>query len=81
MNHTHVDNHAGLTGRLLPSECTRVMLLAGAVGFLIAHCCSRCAAVHQRRKAARPAAMPQNLQRWEGEGGSPVPPPAREVRS
>ncbi|QXL85284.1 hypothetical protein [Comamonas sp. NLF-1-9] len=80
MYSTHAHDDAGLMGRLLPSECTRAMLLAGAVGFLIARCCAGCAAVHQRRKAARPAAMPQNLQRWEGEGGSPVPPVAREVR-
>lgn len=34
-----------------------------------------CRDVYQRRQLERPVAKPSALQRWEGEGGQPLPDP------
>lgn len=79
MNHSHSADTQGLMERLLPAGRVRAMVAFAAAGFLVARCFAGCRTVHQRRAAARPEAMPQNLQRWEDEGGSPVHPVARDV--
>ena len=44
------------------------------LGVIVQRCTAAVGAVHERRKAARPAAAPRRLQRWEGEGGNVMTP-------
>jgi hypothetical protein len=47
-----------------------LMLLS--LGTLLWASWQRCASTHRLRQAAKPEALPEPLQTWEGEGGSAV---------
>lgn len=68
-----------LVSRLVPAGRTRTLAIVVALGFLLAKSYANCLAVHRRRAAGRSADMPQNLQRWEGEGGNHEPPVGGDI--
>jgi hypothetical protein len=47
-----------------------LMLLS--LGTLLWASWQRCAATHRSRRHAKPKALPEPLQTWEGEGGPPA---------
>ena len=53
----------------------RTLLLTAALTALMLRTLSRLNRTHQVRQQAKPKAIPEPLQRWEGEGGGlPMPP-------
>lgn len=57
-----------------PGVLGRLVLLV-ALGALASAAVQTVANTHRRRTRARPAALPERLQTWEGEGGRPDPDP------
>lgn len=59
-------SHSGRVDR-----SSRVLMLL-SLGTLLWASWQRLASTHRLRQGAKPAALPEPLQTWEGEGGSPV---------
>ncbi len=61
-----VTSHSGRVDR-----SSRVLMLLSLATLLWASW-QRCASTHRARQGTQPQALPEPLQTWEGEGGSPV---------
>lgn len=59
-------------------ELAGLTLLTGGLLAWTAMCVQR---THRRRTESRPAALPERVQTWEGEGGRPEPEPGPEPDS
>ncbi len=69
MNHSESDRFPG-AGCFVPA----VSRLVGwvALGAILGGVWNACRSTHRRRLAHRADALPERLQTWEGEGGSPL---------
>jgi transcriptional regulator of acetoin/glycerol metabolism len=61
-----ITSHSGRVDR-----SSRLLMLLSLATLLWASW-QRCAVTHHTRQGAKPHALPEPLQTWEGEGGSPV---------